>query len=156
MQGTGSRCDLPHSTYPGLSSFSKPGVLVEKRCCLAWLTAPRAIPGYGPESHELAQKRRAMFDVVGPIGASEMHCPAIPHSPLGGQFMLLKVRPANNVVFLSVILAISPWKCLSKSLPPPRYSQERNKSLDWPEIGDWEVSSGNPLWQLLHLRINAG
>ena len=75
--------------------------------------------GHGPVSNELAQKRQTMSDVMGPTGVSEMHCLGT-HSPLGGQFKLLKVRPASGVGFLSMVLAITHWKSLSKFLPHHR------------------------------------
>jgi len=61
-----------------------------------------------------------MSDVTGLTGASERHCPGIPHSPLDGQFKLLKVRPVSAVGFLSLVLAIIHWKSLSKFLLQPQ------------------------------------
>lgn len=89
-------------------------------CCLPWLTVPGVIPAHGPVSYELAQKRQTMSDVMGPTGVSDMHCPGIPRSPLGGQFKLLEVKPARNVHFLSMILATTHQKSLSKFLPQPQ------------------------------------
>lgn len=69
--------------------------------------SPQCDPGHGPFSHELAQKRQTMPNAMGPTGVSDMYCPGIPHSPLGGQFKLLKVRPDIGVGFLLMILAIT-------------------------------------------------